>query len=62
MLYPGARGHYHPASFTGRTDRHVMPLTAMLTDTTVTVGPLRWCSGGSRGWAVPDRPAADGAL
>src|SRR5207249_3211883 len=25
-----------------------MSLTAMLTDTTVTVGPLRWCSGGSR--------------
>jgi len=24
MLYPGARGHYHPASFTGRTDRHVI--------------------------------------
>src|SRR5438128_6087697 len=52
-----------PPGIVHRSDRPTRnPLTAMLTDTTVTVGPLRWCSGGSRGWAVPDRPAADGAL
>src|SRR5216117_1856101 len=35
MPDPVARGHHPPASFTGRTDGHVMTLTAMLTDTPV---------------------------
>jgi len=40
-LYPVARGPDHPARFTGSTDGHVMTLTVTLTDTAVTLGPLR---------------------
>ena len=40
-LYPVARGPDHPARFTGSTDGHVMTLTVMLTDTAVTLGPVR---------------------
>src|SRR5881398_2221050 len=31
----------HPAQFTGSTDGHVMTLTVTLTDTAVTLGPVR---------------------
>ena len=40
-LYPVARGPDHPARFTGSTDGHMMTLTVTLTDTTVTLGPVR---------------------
>src|SRR5437879_7908056 len=40
-LYPVARGPDHPARFTGSTDGHVMTLTVTLTDTAVTLGPVR---------------------
>ena len=40
-LYPVARGPDHPAQFTGSTDGHVMTLTVTLTDTAVTLGPVR---------------------
>ena len=40
-LYPVARGPDHPARFFGRTDGDVMTLTVALTDTAVTLGPVR---------------------
>src|SRR5438093_9891466 len=40
-LYPVARGPDHPARFTGSTDGHVLTLTVTLTDTAVTLGPVR---------------------
>jgi len=40
-LYPVARGPDHPARFAGSTDGHVMTLTVTLTDTAVTLGPVR---------------------
>src|SRR3989449_6801898 len=40
-LYPVARGPDHPARFTGSVDRNVMTLTVTLTDTAVTLGPVR---------------------
>ncbi len=40
-LYPVARGPDHPARFFGHTDGHVMTLTVTLTDTAVTLGPVR---------------------
>jgi hypothetical protein len=40
-LYPVARGPDHPARFTGLVDGHVMTLTVTLTDTAVTLGPVR---------------------
>src|SRR5216117_737217 len=49
-LYPVARGPDHPARFTGSTDGHVMTLTVTLTDTAVTLGPVRLEIGRSRRW------------
>ena len=40
-LYPVARGPDHPARFTGSIDGQVMTLTVALTDTAVTLGPVR---------------------
>jgi hypothetical protein len=40
-LYPVARGPDHPARFSGATDGVVMTLTVTLTDTAVTLGPVR---------------------
>ena len=40
-LYPVARGPDHPARFAGSVDGHVMTLTVALTDTAVTLGPVR---------------------
>src|SRR2546422_9705714 len=40
-LYPVARGPDHPARFTGSVDRNGITLTVTLTDTAVTLGPVR---------------------
>jgi len=39
------------------SDRRIMTLTVRLTDTTVTLGPVKLASARNRGWAVPDLPA-----
>src|SRR5207247_11006630 len=62
MPDPVARGHHHPASFTGRTDGHVMSLTAMLTDTTSRSGRCAGARERAAAGPYPNRPAAHGAL
>jgi len=58
-LYPVARGPDHPARFIGSTDGVVMTLTVTLTDTAVTLGPVRLVlGGGAADGAVPDLPQA----
>ena len=39
--YPVYRGPDHPARFSGQIVGHVMLLTVTLTDTTVTLGPVK---------------------
>ena len=39
--YPVYRGPDHPARFTGRVDGRIMTLTVSLTDTAVTLGPVK---------------------
>ena len=39
--YPVYRGPDHPARFSGWTDGHTMTLTVTLTDTAVTLGPVK---------------------
>jgi len=39
--YPVPRGPDHPARFTGRIVGRVMTLTVVLTDTTITLGPVK---------------------
>jgi hypothetical protein len=43
--YPVYRGPDHPARFTGRVEGRIMTLTVSLTDTAVTLGPVKLVHG-----------------
>ena len=43
--HPVDRGILHPARFSGRVSRGIMMLTVTLTDTTVTLGPVKLAFG-----------------